>query len=148
MESVPQFCFLMATDGQRHYVINRLISLANMPKTEKISYALRGIFELVTWETKCTWYEREAASLQPGECRSHSLLFFISGSVILHVGARTLLSQACCRVSYKELHNISQHVETDDYRKAVQSAWRYVAVWIYLWRGGCCFRSFLLSVPL
>jgi len=38
-------------------------------------------------------------------------------------------------------------VETDDYLKALQSAWRYVAVWIYLWRGGCCFLSFFLSVP-
>jgi hypothetical protein len=133
----------MTTDGQR----NGLTFFANLPKAEKYPIPWEG-FEPVTCGAKCMWYEREAACLQPGECRSHSLVFFISGSVILHVGARTLLSQACCWVTNKELHNILPHVETDDYLKALQSAWRYVAMWIYLWSGGCCFRPFFLSVPL
>jgi hypothetical protein len=135
----------MATEGQRHYEVNRLISLANMLKTEKYLRPWEGYSSRWRGRLNARGTKEKRPCLQPGECRSHSLLFFISGSVVLHVGARTLLSQACCRVSYKELHNISQHVETDDYRKALQSAWRYVAVWIYLWRGGCCFLSFFLS---
>jgi hypothetical protein len=50
-------------------------SLRTCRKRKKYPMPWEGI-EPVRCETKCTWYEREAACLQPGECRSHSLLFY------------------------------------------------------------------------
>ena len=107
----------MATDGQRHDEVNRLIFFENLKKTEKYPMPWEGI-EPVTCENKCTWYEREAACLQPGECRSHSLLFYF------------WFSDSTCRSSNPSLASLllSQLQRVTQYMAACGDRWLFESV--------------------
>jgi hypothetical protein len=108
----------MSTDGQRHDEANRLIFFANFPKTEKYPVPWEGI-EPVTCENKCTWYESEAACLQPGECGSHSLPFFYFW-----------FSDSTCRSSNPSLASLllSQLQRVTQYIAVCGDRWLYESV--------------------